>query len=80
MEQYEQEGQDGDIGGDLISMDANKAATAADGTRDGTREATAEEELDGCVEASEHTNAGHVSPIAAFRTGKSTSFGRCLDL
>jgi len=33
-----------------------------------------------CVEASEHTNAGQVSPIAAFRTGKSTSFGPCLDL
>jgi len=57
-------------------MDADEA-TAAD---DGTREATAEDELDGCVEASEHTNAGQVSPIAAFRTGKSTSFGPCLDL
>jgi len=53
---------------------------------DDTSEATAEDEPDGCMEASKHTNAdrdlnaGQVSPIVAYRTGKSTSFGRCLDL
>ena len=70
------EGQDGDIGGDPISMDADEATAAADGTI----QATAEDGPDGCMDASEHTNAGQVSPIAAFRTGKSTSFGPCLDL
>jgi len=57
-------------------MDVDKATVATDGTR----EATVGDELDGCVEASEHINAGHISPIAAFPIGKSTSFGRCLDL